>query len=131
MTLLTRDKSMRWFGGFLAVVLIAVGSNWLLKGQTPGSRIRVIARGAGITMLEGGSGGPDYMPVIQCSTARPHLASGHTLIEGEFEIVVELDGLDVLEGGESSDGFEAAVFDAPGGVGEGAAVGGDPVFEVD
>lgn len=83
MTLLTRDKSMRWFGGFLAVTLIAVGSNWLVQGQTPGSRIRVIARGAGITMLEGGSGGPDYMPVI--TKIAFHVEEVDGVVTGAFE----------------------------------------------
>jgi hypothetical protein len=45
----------RWLGTVLALTLITAGSTWVIQGQT-GSRIRILARGAGATMLEGGSG---------------------------------------------------------------------------
>ncbi len=64
MTSLTHPNSTRWLGALLALALITAGSTWLIQGQTPGSRTRILARGAGTTMLEDGSGDPDYMPVI-------------------------------------------------------------------
>lgn len=75
--------------------------------------------------------GLPFVPAFELIFDAAVAGFGHAPLEGEFEIVVELDGLDVLEGGEAADGFEAAVFDAPGGVWEGAAVGGDPVCELD
>ncbi len=75
--------------------------------------------------------GLPFVPAFELIFDAAVASFGHAPIEGEFEIVVELDGLDVLEGGEAGDGFEAAVFDAPGGVWEGAAIGGDPVFKLD
>ena len=83
MTLPTPASSTRWLGGFLAIALIAVGSNWLLHGQTPGSRTRLLARGAGITMLEGGSGAPDYMPVI--TKIAFHVEEVDGVVTGAFE----------------------------------------------
>ena len=75
--------------------------------------------------------GLPFVPTLELVFDAAVASFGHAPIEGEFEIVIELDGLDVLESGEAADGFEAAVFDAPGGVWEGAAIGGNPVFELD
>ena len=72
-----------------------------------------------------------FVPALELVFDAAVAGFGHAPLEGEFEIVVELNGLDVLESGEAADGFETAVFDAPGGVWEGGAIGGDTIFELD
>ena len=45
--------------------LFIAGCCWFASGQAPPqSRVRVLAHGAGTTLLEGGSGSPDYVPVF-------------------------------------------------------------------
>jgi len=61
---------------------MASGSWWVIQGQT-GSRIRILARGAGATMLEGGSGGPNYMPVL--TKIAFHVEEVDGVVTGAFE----------------------------------------------
>lgn len=75
--------------------------------------------------------GLPFVPALELIFDAAVAGFGHAPLERKFEIVKELDGLDVLESGEAADGFKAVVLDAPGGVWEGAAIGGDPVFELD
>ena len=74
----------RWLGAFLGLGLLAATTTWVIHGQTqPGSRIRILARGAGTTMLEGGSGAPDYMPVL--TKIAFHVEEIDGAITGAFE----------------------------------------------
>lgn len=71
--------------GLTAVfALLAAGSWWVIPAQTQsGSRVRILARGGGITMLEGGSGGPDFMPVF--TKIAFHIEEVDGVIRGAFE----------------------------------------------
>ena len=76
------SKSTRWLGTFLALAFMA-GSTWIIRGQSPSAGIKLLARGAGVTMLEGGSGPPDYMPVVTKVAFHVELLDG--VVTGGFE----------------------------------------------
>jgi hypothetical protein len=66
------------------VMSLIGGSCWLAMGQAPSPpATRLIARGAGTTMLEGGSGAPDYMPVLTKVAFYVRLVDG--VVTGAFE----------------------------------------------
>jgi len=82
MKLLVISPQARWITSCLALALVA-GSAWVTLGQTQGSRTRLLARGAGTTMLEGGSGDPDYMPVLTKIAFHAEEVDG--VVTGAFE----------------------------------------------
>ncbi|HUQ93897.1 MAG TPA: hypothetical protein VM120_19620 [Bryobacteraceae bacterium] len=82
MTLLKPASFVRWLGAVLTLTLITAASTWVIQGQT-GPRTRILARGAGTTMLEGGSGDPDYMPVL--TKIAFHVEEVDGVITGAFE----------------------------------------------
>ena len=69
---------------FVALALVAVMTlaSWpLLRGQQPAARL--VARGAGTSILEGGSGSPDYMPVLTKLAFHVEQVAG--VVTGAFE----------------------------------------------
>ena len=73
---------MRQVGSLLAVALLTGGFAWVATGQTE-PRFRLLARGAGTTMLEGGAGEPGYMPVLTKIAFHAELLDG--VVTGAFE----------------------------------------------
>ena len=72
-----------WITGLLALAAGA-GSRSRLKAQTGlQGGVRVLARGAGTTMLEGGTGSPDYVPVLTRVAFHVELIGGGVI--GGFE----------------------------------------------
>src|SRR6184192_2973919 len=72
-----------WITGLLALAA-GGGSRSRLKAQTgPQGGVRVLARGAGTTMLEGGTGSPDYVPVLTRVAFHVELIGGGVV--GGFE----------------------------------------------
>jgi hypothetical protein len=64
--------------------LVSAGSYRILHGQTSTtSQTAVIARGAGTSVLEGGTGAPDYSPVITNVAFHAELRDG--AVTGDFE----------------------------------------------
>jgi hypothetical protein len=44
--------------------VVAAGSYRVIRGQATPSQTTILARGAGTSILEGGTGAPDYLPVL-------------------------------------------------------------------
>jgi hypothetical protein len=76
-----RNRLAVSLGVFLSIGLIAAGSLWIAAGQS--SQTKLLARGAGTTMLEGGTGEPDYIPVITKIAFHVQLVDG--VVTGAFE----------------------------------------------
>jgi hypothetical protein len=110
----------RWLGAILTLTLITAGSTWVIQGQT-GSRIRILARGAGATMLEGGSGGPNYMPVL--TKIAFHVEEVDGVVTGAFECLALAPK--EMKGPASGD-FSQNVMYVTGGV-ESAVIEGDTI----
>lgn len=66
----------------LGVLVLASAACWLALGQSQPS-VRTLARGAGTTLLEGGSGPPDYMPVFTKVAFHVEIVDG--VVTGAFE----------------------------------------------
>jgi hypothetical protein len=64
-----------------AIVLAAVLC-WRVPAQSP-ANVQIIARGAGVTMLEGGTGSPDFLPVM--TQIAFHVENVGGVISGNFE----------------------------------------------
>jgi hypothetical protein len=79
---------IQFFRPLLVLCLLAglagAGSYRLLRGQTaaPSSRV-LIGRGAGTSILEGGTGAPDFQPVI--TNVAFHVESTDGVVTGDFE----------------------------------------------
>ena len=71
-----------WIAGLLALPL-GIGARRALAQSGPQLNVGVLARGAGTTMLEGGTGAPDYVPVITRVAFRVSLIEGGVV--GAFE----------------------------------------------
>src|SRR5260370_33134593 len=54
----------RWWIVAASTILIGLGLCWALLAQSGSPGKRVIVRGAGTTILEGGTGSPDFVPVL-------------------------------------------------------------------
>ena len=66
-----------------STILLALALCWALLAQSPPSGNRVIARGAGTTILEGGTGSPDYVPVLTEVAFHVEFVNGK--VTGNFE----------------------------------------------
>lgn len=64
-------------------MIAAAGSYHHMHGQTTASQTTVIARGAGTSMIEGGTGVPDYSPVLTNVAFHAELVDG--VVTGDFE----------------------------------------------
>jgi len=74
--------------GLVLLTLLAAGSLWLINAQTsPPLAARMLVRGAGTTMLEGGTGQPDYVPVLTRIAFHAELVNG--AVEGAFECLAQ------------------------------------------
>ena len=63
--MLHRFIPARWSIPVTCAILLGFALGWAMLAQTGSPQaVRVLARGAGTTMLEGGAGPPDYMPVL-------------------------------------------------------------------
>lgn len=117
-----KSRPRRWLGLFTFFAFLAAGSWWVTPAQVqPGSRIRILARGAGTTMLEGGSGSPDFMPVL--TKIAFHVEEIDGVIRGAFECLA-LAPKEVK--GAGSGDFSQNVMYVTGNV-ETAAVEGDTI----
>jgi hypothetical protein len=72
-----------WIVG-VSTILLVLGLCWALLAQSPPpGNVRLIARGAGITVLEGGTGPPDFLPVKTQVAFHVEIVDGAVI--GNFE----------------------------------------------
>ena len=110
-----------WISGFLALAM-GTAARRVLKAQSgPPRSARVLARGAGTTMLQGGTGAPDYVPVITRIAFHVNLIDGGVV--GAFECLALAPA--EAKGSRSGD-FSQNVMYVTGGV-EAASVQGDSI----
>jgi hypothetical protein len=68
----------------VALGIVAAGSYRVIRGQTATpSQTTILARGAGTSMLEGGTGAPGYLPVFTNVAFHAELVDG--VVTGDFE----------------------------------------------
>lgn len=73
----------RWVA-ILPTILLGLVWGWRVLAQSaPQSNVQVIARGAGTSILEGGTGSPDFLPVL--TQIAFHVESTGGVIGGNFE----------------------------------------------
>ena len=78
---MTARSFARCLGAGTVLSLLAGVTHRAIQGQT--SKTVLLARGAGTTMLEGGSGAPDFMPVLTKIAFHAELVDG--VVTGAFE----------------------------------------------
>ena len=78
---MTARNFARCLGAGLILSLLVGVTHRAIHGQT--SKTVLLARGAGATMLEGGSGPPDFMPVLTKVAFHAELVDG--VVTGAFE----------------------------------------------
>jgi len=77
-------RFMRRLAMCISLGIVAAGSYRLMRGQPASpSQTTVLARGAGVSILEGGTGAPDYLPVFTNVAFHTELVDG--VITGDFE----------------------------------------------
>ena len=80
----TNIHFMRRLAMCISLGIVAAGSYRLMRGQPASpSQTTVLARGAGVSILEGGTGAPDYLPVFTNVAFHTELVDG--VITGDFE----------------------------------------------
>ena len=76
--------STRWWIVGASTILLVFALCWALLAQSaPPGNVRLIARGAGITVLEGGTGDPDFVPVRTQVAFHVEIVDGAVI--GNFE----------------------------------------------
>ena len=63
--------------------VVTAGSYRVIRGQATPSQTTILARGAGTSILEGGTGAPDYLPVLTKVAFHAELLDG--VVTGDFE----------------------------------------------
>ncbi len=121
MTLSKPTSLTRRLAASLALGSLAASTRVIQAQTQPGSRTRYLARGAGITILEGGSGAPGFMPVL--TKIAFHVEEVDGVATGAFECLAlapkEIKGL-------SSGDFTQNVMYVTGTV-ESATIEGDAI----
>jgi len=118
----TNIHFMRRLAMCISLGIVAAGSYRLMRGQPASpSQTTVLARGAGVSILEGGTGAPDYLPVFTNVAFHAELVDG--VITGDFECLALGPRKNA---GESSGEFTSNVMYVTGNV-ESAVVLGDTI----
>jgi hypothetical protein len=84
-------KAITWKVNYARLALcillgvVAAGSYRAIRGQATPSQTAILARGAGTGILEGGTGAPNYLPVLTNAAFHVELVDG--VITGDFECV--------------------------------------------
>src|SRR5437870_12425985 len=73
----------RWWIVAASTILIGLVLCWALLAQSGSPGKRVIVRGAGTTILEGGTGSPDFIPVLTQVAFHVEIVDGAVI--GNFE----------------------------------------------
>ena len=82
--MLKRLASTQWWIVGATTILLVLALCWVLLAQSgPPGNVRLIARGAGITILEGGTGSPDFIPVRTQVAFHAEIVDGAVI--GNFE----------------------------------------------
>ena len=68
---------------YILLGLTAAGSYRVIRGQATPSQTTILARGAGTSILEGGTGAPNYLPVFTNVAFHAELVDG--VVTGDFE----------------------------------------------
>jgi hypothetical protein len=104
------------------VILFALALSWAALAQSvPPPDVQLIARGAGTTMLEGGTGSPDFIPVV--TQISFHVERVQGAIIGNFECLA----LAPSKGtGPSSGQFDTNVMYVTGAI-QDVAIDGDTI----
>src|SRR5260370_24624479 len=79
----TRVKEVNMIDGFLGLAVIAVKSLASYAIAQPGPATKVLARGAGKTIVQGGTGQPGFVPVV--TTIAFHAEQHAPAVSGGFE----------------------------------------------
>lgn len=106
----------------LPTIVFGFAWSWRVLAQSvPQDNVQVIARGAGTTILEGGTGSPDFLPVL--TEIAFHVESVGGVIGGNFECLAF--GSHAASGPSSAD-FDTNVMYVSGKV-QGVALVGDTI----
>lgn len=111
----------RWWIVAASAVLIGLALCWVLPAQSGSSGKTIIARGAGTTILEGGTGSPDFIPVITQIAFHVEIVDGAAI--GNFECMARAPHAAT---GPTSGDFDTNVMYVTGTV-EGVAIDGDTI----
>jgi hypothetical protein len=111
----------RWWIVAASAILIVLVLCWALAAQSSSPGKRVIARGAGTTILEGGTGSPDFIPVMTEIAFHVEIVDGAVI--GNFECLARAPHTGT---GPTSAAFDTNVMYVTGSV-EGVAIDGDTI----
>ena len=111
----------RWWIVAASAVLIGLVLCWILPAQSTPSAKTVIARGSGTTILEAGTGSPDFIPVITQIAFHVEIVDGAVI--GNFECLARAPH---AGSGPASGNFDTNVMYVTGTV-EGIAIDGDTI----
>ena len=111
----------RWWIVAASTILIGLALCWALLAQSGSPSKTIIARGAGTTILEGGTGSPDFIPVLTQIAFHVEIVDGAVI--GNFECLARAPHAAT---GPTSGDFDTNVMYVTGTV-EGVAIDGDTI----